>query len=930
MKILIDMQGVQTDSRHRGIGRYCLAVARASVEVASHAHDICLMFNAALDGTDEAVDTLAEAGLRVGRRTFGPIRNVSSDNAANDARRIAAERVYTFALDALDTDVVWLSSVVEGFSSDALVPHATPKALTVATLYDLIPLQNPSRLGQSRARDWYMRRVATLKQCDLLLAISEWVRSDAIDRLGIDPERIVTIGAGVDSRFTPTPVGTHRSGRVAERFGIKRPFVMYSGGFDERKNVLALVEAYASLPHHLRLQYSLVVVGRVDPQMSRRFSDEMAVHRLRPEEVVFTGFVSDEDLVQLYQACAVFVFPSESEGFGLPALEAMACGAPTLANNACSLIEVVGNPEAFFDASRPGSMSARIEAVLTDSGLADRLRRSGLERASHFTWSSVATRFLTAIETHALRKRALDPDGGGASSLPVYRMDVSNVACQLPALRRRPGTVIWSGPTPETGPTAASDRYRLGGYAQIGKTGNGSEWLDLLAEDAVGIVLDDGMAPGILAAQVHDVQSHHALARQLDVERDIAETLAHSLSDDDLARVADALVRARPSSHTRWLVDVTHISVSDVGTGVHRVVRSILREWLREPPGGVRVEPIAFRDGRYHHAHGYACKLVGADWPSELPEDIVGIFGNETYVGLDWTMESLPSAAALLHTWRRAGVVMHFVVHDLLPLTLPHAFHPQTRDSFLNWMGGIAGLADVLHCVSRSTATEVQSWVEDHGPRVPPMVVAFGLGADVSPTRGGGTVPSNLELALRNRPSLLMVGTLEPRKGHAQALDAMELLWESRLDVSLVIVGRRGWLVNDLIQRIQAHCENGRRLFWLDTATDETLDAVYERATALLNASQGEGYGLPLIEAAQRGKPVIARSLRVFREVAGEYPSYFEADTPAGLATHIARWFTERPCPGNHPAWRTWRESADMLAHAVSGGPTRPLGRPND
>ncbi|WP_052191127.1 glycosyltransferase family 1 protein [Luteibacter sp. 9133] len=923
MKVLIDMQGVQTDSRHRGIGRYCLAAARATLEAGWHSHDISLMFNAALDGVDRAVDMLAEAGLQVERRSFGPIRNTSSDNAANDTRRLAAERVYTFALDAQDADVVWLGSVVEGFSSDALVPHAMPKALTVATLYDLIPLHNPAKLGKSRARDWYMRRIATLRQCDVLLAISEWVRSDAIERLGIEPDRIVTIGAGVDQRFIPAATGTSHAEWVAERFGIERPYVMYSGGFDERKNVLALVESYASLPDDLRRRHSLVVVGRIDPPVEARFVAEMSRLRLRPEEVIFTGFVSDEDLVQLYQACAVFVFPSESEGFGLPVLEAMACGAPTLANDACSLPEVVGNSEALFDAANPGSMSARIQAVLTDAELSERLRRSGLERASHFTWSSVAARFLTAIETHVPRKRALHPSGMQASSLPVFHMDQGNVARQLSDLRRRPGTVIWSGPPPEAGPTEASDRYRLGGYAQIGETGDGREWLCLLAEDATGIVLDEGMSADRLAAEVNEVQCRHTLAQQLAVERDIAGTLAHCLSDDDLARVADALARARPAPHARWLIDVTHISVSDVGTGVHRVVRSILREWLREPPKGIRIEPIAYRDGRYHHAHAYACKLIGAVWPSELPEDIVSIFGNETYIALDWTMDSLPSSAALLQTWRRAGVKMHFIVHDLLPLILPDTFHSQTQQSFSNWIRTITGLADSLHCVSRSTATDLQAWLEDHGPLLPPKVTAFGLGADVGPTLVGGSLSPGLEKALASRPSLLMVGTLEPRKGHAQALDALELLWESGLDVTLIIIGQRGWLVNDLIKRLQTHRENGHRLFWLDTAGDETLYAVYERATVLLNASRGEGYGLPLIEAAQRGKPVIARALRVFREVAGDYPSYFDTDTPAGLATHIARWLAERPSPGTHPPWKSWRESANLLARAVSGEQSR-------
>jgi glycosyltransferase involved in cell wall biosynthesis len=86
----------------------------------------------------------------------------------------------------------------------------------------------------------------------------------------------------------------------------------------------------------------------------------------------------------------------------------------------------------------------------------------------------------------------------------------------------------------------------------------------------------------------------------------------------------------------------------------------------------------------------------------------------------------------------------------------------------------------------------------------------------------------------------------------------------------------------------------------------------------LLAASRGEGYGLPLIEAAHRGKPVIARSLPVFREVAGDYPSYFDTESASGLATHIARWLTTRPHPGSHPEWLTWRQSAELLRRSIS------------
>ena len=121
-----------------------------------------------------------------------------------------------------------------------------------------------------------------------------------------------------------------------------------------------------------------------------------------------------------------------------------------------------------------------------------------------------------------------------------------------------------------------------------------------------------------------------------------------------------------------------------------------------------------------------------------------------------------------------------------------------------------------------------------------------------------------------------MVATIEPRKGHHQTLKAFELLWGQGADINLVIVGKQGWLVEELIENIKAHSELNKRLFWQEGISDEYLENIYAESTCLIAASEGEGFGLPLIEAAQKGKPIIARDIKVFREVAGDYAYYFK------------------------------------------------------
>lgn len=945
MKIQIDMQGVQTASRHRGIGRYTRESTLALLKLAAGRHDVELLFNAALDGVDDMLGQLAAADFHPRRHAYGPLRDTSSDKPGNDARREAGERLLTHALNVGGADIVWLSSLIEGFASDALMPHALPHQLTAATLYDLIPLQDPESLGQSRARDWYMRRVECLRSCDLLLAISDWVRSDAIERLGLDPSRIVTIGAGVDAMFRPADAGVDHRAYLASHLGIERPYILYNGGTDTRKNVERLFPAYAALPDAVRERVQLVIVGDLDETTRARFETAMREARLTASQVRLAGYVADADLVRLYQACELFVFPSAREGFGLPPLEAMACGAPVIVNNATSLPEVVDEPAALFDAESIESMVGAMQRVLEDPSLAASLRETGLRRAAHFTWAQVAARAMAAMEQayaqHQRPRRLRMPswrtvDLANRESLPadahlpVYLASAADAKGLLGRLRDWPGCVEWQGPLPAPDTLTAYDRYRAGGWHAVAFA-DSVDWKDALATEAIAVRTVDSHADAETSrAAWVDAAASHPMAQQRAVEDDIAATVAPRLDATDLARVADAIDRLRPRPARRWLVDVTHISRNDLQTGIQRVVRNILSQWLQAPPAGVRIEPVAFREGRYEYAAAYTAALLGIALPDEFGVETVDITGDEVFVGLDWAMESLPSSAPVLRTWRRAGVEMHFVANDLLPVTLPEAFHPQTREAFVRWLELVASLADAIHCISQSTADDLSDWL-DAGRIVPtPAITVFPLGVEPLRDSRPGVLDAAISSALAARPTLLMVGTIEPRKGHAQALEAMELLWVSGADLNLAIVGKRGWLVGELIQRLERHPELGRRLFWFEGCSDETLDAVYEASTALLAPSIGEGYGLPLIEAAQRGKPVIARSLKVFREVAGDYPAYFEGATAAALATYVARWIIDRPSPPSSRDWPDWATSAKALADQIRSTRTARSGsRPN-
>ena len=178
--------------------------------------------------------------------------------------------------------------------------------------------------------------------------------------------------------------------------------------------------------------------------------------------------------------------------------------------------------------------------------------------------------------------------------------------------------------------------------------------------------------------------------------------------------------------------------------------------------------------------------------------------------------------------------------------------------------------------------------------------------------------------AILARISFLMVGTIEPRKGHAVVLEAFNQLWQSGHELNLVIVGKQGWMVDAFLEQLRSHAEYNKRLFWLEGISDEYLESVYAASTCLIAASYGEGFGLPLIEAAQHRLPIVARDIRVFREVAGEHAFYFSGTSPEDLACALQRWLAlyeagRHPVSGRMPRL-TWEQSARQLLQIVLGG----------
>jgi glycosyltransferase involved in cell wall biosynthesis len=1237
MRIVVDLQGAQSENRFRGIGQYSLALAKALLNVGQN-HELWIALNGEFQETIEPIRATFDHLLPQNRIVvFSLPGPVAEADAVNCWRARCAEHIREHFLASLRPDATILSSLFEGQASDAAtsVGRFVRSGLSSVTLYDLIPLRYYGKyLSDSTIREWYFRKLDSLKRTDVLLAISESCRQDAIHALSIADDRIINILGDVDDRFRRLEMTPDEICEIRAKFGLHKPFIMYTGGINYLDNTEGLIEAYALCPSQLRQAHRLAIVGSIQ-QADRQRLDAMTTHLgLGKDEIIFTGSVSDNEMIALYNLCALVVFPSVYAGFGLPVLEAMRCGAAVIGSESSSIPEVVGRSDALFDPTRPQAIAGKITEVLTNRGFYQSLCDYSPKQSKKFSWNETARRALAALEeAHARLHKGervftsvslYRPKMAYISPLPPERTGIADYNAELlPELSRhydievvvdqkevsapwiranfpirspewfdrhasrfdrivyhlgnspfhsyqfdllekhrgvvdlhdfflghaishasefggRPGWLeeslfeshgygalmalsqdrdiaIWTYPANKPvldeaagviahsqtvrkwaevyygtsymtnwqvvphlrrmppsinrrlardelalddsvflvcsfgllGPTkhnhslleawlasplsrdqrcrlvfvgenhpdeyglqlarrikesGLSDRITITGWAnpqlfsnylssadmavQLRSSSRGESSgtiLDCLAhglplvinahgpaaefpegvvaklpdqffvEDLASVITDlwhnEADRQSLARSAVSFIRERHAPAMVGELYRDAIESvyaqgsfsLYHQLitklscldtgntlaSSRDLIQVAQAIDANQPRrSVPQLLIDVSELARKDIKTGIQRVCRSVLLDLITHAPADWRVESIGFDGSAYRYARKFTLNLIDCPQPDLLDEKLAPKAG-DVYLGIDFVAGIVTPQESLYAEWRSRGIRTYFVVYDLLPILRPDTFLAGSEDVHLAWMGAISRMADGLVCISRAVADEVMQVLDRlQPPRLRSLDIGyFHLGADIaksSPTIGMGTGAAAAFAQISLRPSFLMVGTVEPRKAHQQALAAFERLWEKGFNLNLVIAGKKGWLVESLAKKLRNHENRGNRLFWLDGCSDEMLVSLYEKCTALLMASEGEGFGLPLIEAAQHKLPIIARDLPVFKEVAGEHAYYFHGTEPADLAHAICEWL-ELHKSGKVPdssgmPWLTWKQSTAQLLDVILNG----------
>jgi glycosyltransferase involved in cell wall biosynthesis len=375
MTVYIDLSPLDTPSRLRGIGQYILGLVSGIRELQ------------AAGELDLEIDGMGQFDWR-GRVTRSDGLNYQGTpvhpDHHNERRYLMRKRLgLGRAAVAKGAQLLHVTEPL-GLPMFSTVPM-------VLTAYDLIPLVlHREYLGvlpwKRLLRHWQDSR--NYRAARRITAISQATRADLVEYLGIDEKLIDVAHLGVDhARFNPIPSAADERERICEHYKLTRPFLLYLGAYDSRKNVALLVRAFANAG--LARDFDLVLAGAIRERYKARLAtlaSELGV----ASSLRFLGFVEDGDLAPLYRACHWHVFPSKYEGFGLPVAEALACGAPTITTNASSLPEVAGDAAVLVPPEDVDAFTEALRSHCYDDKTRDDFVQAGPKMATRFSWRECA------------------------------------------------------------------------------------------------------------------------------------------------------------------------------------------------------------------------------------------------------------------------------------------------------------------------------------------------------------------------------------------------------------------------------------------------------------------------------------------------------------------------------------------------------------
>ena len=791
MKIGIDMKPFNTGSQYRGIGMYSRALIEELLISKENFEFHFLNLYEKYDG-----DPCMNDRCHLYQYNLGPkIVDVGERQLFRDPRTMdVIEGAVKHFIEKSNIDVMLFTSPNE--YGNMYRAEWFEGVYKVGILYDLIPLMFPEQcLFDPTYADDYKKSLEFLKELDLLLAISQSAKDDAVKLLGIPENKIVVIYAGIDKKYRK--LERVDLSDLKHRLGFSDAFIMFAGGIDFKKNIEGLITAYAHCGSKFTNRYQLLIVGKMSQDVEQHYR-QIAKENNVEGRVICTGFVSQDDLIALYNTTDLLVFPSLYEGFGLPVIEAMACGARVVTSNCSSLKEI---SEGYATLVSPGSIKSITKGILkvfdhpVDSlKLADK----AIKYAELFTWQRVAERTIKVILQN------YEPSTPKVYSFHITEEIVRNIA-------------------------------------------------RLYAERALSFNIED--------------------------RREIAEELIDIEKHND---------RVLFNVKNRLLYDVTVVHEwikANYSTGIGRVSKELFKELTKR----LRVVPVVVSNEKGH----FICEEISLE-TFEIKGELKDLGKDDVFFMPEIQIRGVQVSKKhpYVKLLRQQGIKAYSVIYDILPLRMPQYFEKETVKRFAPYIKEIVTNYDGILCDSKFVADDLINYCREKNINSDQKVRVgyFHLGQDTFEKK-----LENVSMAVKNFFSsgnrvYIMIGTIEPRKGHEIVLKAFDKLWRDGSNNKLCIIGHIGWNMDEFITSMKRHPQMGNKLAFFEGPSDGEVRYAYENAAALIQASAGEGFGLPLIVASNYNVPIICSELEVFHEVAGDNANYFDRNDSEALVQAIKKF----------------------------------------
>jgi len=732
----------------------------------------------------------------------------------------------------------------------------------VTCIFDLIPELHPYACHEVTPplfRNWLRK---ALLESNAFIAISETVAQELASYVGeraLAHRSDLKIGWFRCGSDIPAPAQASLRAALSDAVAGPAPVFLCVGTLEPRKGHRTALEAFDLLWQSGR-NVRLIIIGR-NGWYAEAMIAQIRRHSEFGRRLFWFDDVGDAELSALYEKASAVLCPSYAEGFGLPIVEAARRGRPSICSDIPVFREVGGEGAAYFCVADPRSLARRVEGWIDGEIALDP------KKVRCVAWSDAAKRIVDVVMGCEWEADSLQ-ENSPAWPVAVSSDRIRLLECQLEWLQAEMLHLVHER---ETMTYSASWRV-----------------FSPLREFEAGLVRFASSLAGRIAS---------------------TRVVAPLATEASTAQEASVFVsRERPK---RLLVDVTGVVKQDAGAGIQRVVKNLLRALRERNDAHLPAVAVRCENGRLFAAEEFSVATPAVEI-STGPGDI--------FLMLSDTWNALDDYDSTLENLHRRGVFIVSGVHDLIPKLHPHACHEATVSRYDAWFRHMLLHSDAVLAVSETVSEELEDFVRTRKfpHRTGLKIGWFHNGSDMT-AQASGPVREKIRPAVEDgAPLFLCVGTLEPRKGHRIALRAFDALWSEGAGAKLVFVGRRGWYDEAAVRDIEAHPEFGRRFFWFDDVDDGELSFLYERAVALICPSFAEGFGLPIVEAARRGRPVICSDIKVFHEVGKEGAVYFRTNDAEALADRVRKFLAGEVKGAPDKVLRsTWADAARRIVSIV-------------